>query len=296
MSEKETQSVPYKTILIGVACIGLIGLGALILWPRPCDGIFQQTAPKVEANLKIIENEGAFAVSRAQIQKLSESAQKVGLHLKTCCTVLDGGKLDSTQFQQCIDNASGYEKHLGRVAQQVKETIKAKNSGATEIVEAKKSDINQAIETATSNAESFVTEQVTPPPLPLPKSKGSDEEDKEAKEKESNDQIREANEIQLGTRIQGTLDSREDRDYFKFRTSDREPSQTRIILRKLMTGGFYARIDVYDQVENRVTKGRESGNDAISITFESIPNSDYYILVTVFTGDPGPYELEVREE
>ena len=35
----------YKALLIGIALIGLIGLGVLVLWPRAsCEGIFEQTA------------------------------------------------------------------------------------------------------------------------------------------------------------------------------------------------------------------------------------------------------------
>ncbi len=56
-----------KTLLISLALAGLIGLGILVVlhWPRnSCEGIFEQTAPKVEAHLEIIKNKGAVVVSQ----------------------------------------------------------------------------------------------------------------------------------------------------------------------------------------------------------------------------------------
>ena len=157
---KETHrssSFRQRALLVGVAVAGLAALSALvILWPRgSCDGIFRQTAPKLEAHLEIIKQKGALAVSQEQIQVLSESAQKVGLHLKTCCSVLDGGKLAPEQFQQCIDKASIYDRQIALVAQQVAEIAEAREKGATDLVQDKITRINETIKTTTSDAESF---------------------------------------------------------------------------------------------------------------------------------------------
>ena len=158
-----------KTLLMGVALIGLIGLGALLLWPSPCGRIFEQTAPKLKVNLKIIETEGAFAVSHEQIQELAESSQKVGLHLKACCTVLEHGKLDPDQYQQCIDKASAYEGHIALVAQQVTEAAKAREKGDTEVLEANIKGINQTIQVATKNSEEFAAQvSAIMPAKPVP--------------------------------------------------------------------------------------------------------------------------------
>ena len=94
----------YKGLVIGLALIGIIGLGVLVIVKpgRSCDGIFEQTAPRLESSIELIKSKGAFALRREKIQELAEGAQKVGLHLKTCCLVLDGGKVNSGEFQQCI--------------------------------------------------------------------------------------------------------------------------------------------------------------------------------------------------
>lgn len=98
--KKNRMSSRQKLILIIISVVCLVVLSILIiLWPRSsCEGIFEQTAPRLEANLEIVRSKGVFAVGQVQIQELSESAQKVGLHLNTCCSVLDGGKLNPGQF------------------------------------------------------------------------------------------------------------------------------------------------------------------------------------------------------
>jgi len=167
--DKKSNYISSKTLLIGIALFGLIGLAVLLLWRSPCDDVFAQTAPELKVNLKFIENEGAVAVSRETIQELAESAQKVGLHLKTCCSVLERGKVDPEQFQQCIDTASAYDRKIALVAHQVKEVAEAREMGAREISQKKIDSIKQAIQTATAEAENFAQVKLHPqPPKPTP--------------------------------------------------------------------------------------------------------------------------------
>jgi hypothetical protein len=125
------------------------------------------------------------------------------------------------------------------------------------------------------------------------------------KEKEPNDQITEANLIELETRVQGTIATKQDRDFFKLRTSNRSPSKIRVILRKLSSDGFWAKVYVYDQVERRehgTGIGSAPYDQPISLTFENTPNSSYFILVRTEPSIPfsgrkaGPYELAILEE
>ena len=174
MSTQETSnsiSSRQRVVLIGVVVAGLIAISVLvILWPRDsCEGIFRQTAPRLEVNLEVIQQKGAFAVSHEQIQELAESSQKVGLHLKACCTVLEHGKLDPDQYQQCIDKASAYEGHIALVAQQVTEAAKAREKGATEVLEENIKGIYQTIQVATRNSEEFAAQVAAiKPAKPVP--------------------------------------------------------------------------------------------------------------------------------
>ncbi len=133
-----------KLPLISISVAGLVVVIILIIfWPcSSCAGIFKQTAPSLETHLEIIKNRGAFVIGHEQIQELPESAQKVGLHLKTCCSVLDGGKLNPTQFQQCIEIASAYDQQIALVAQQVTDVTEAMEKGDNDLLQDKTSQIN----------------------------------------------------------------------------------------------------------------------------------------------------------
>jgi hypothetical protein len=146
-----------KVLLIGVAIAALVATSFMIIL-RPggsCEKVFQQTAPKLEAHLKIIKQTGSLVISHQQIQKVSDSAQKVGLHLKTCCFVLEGGKLNPAQFQQCIDKASAYDRQIALVAQRLTEAAELKGQGAPDVLKEKIARIDQTIEAATSDAAAF---------------------------------------------------------------------------------------------------------------------------------------------
>ena len=47
------------------------------------------------------EDGGRLQIGREQLTDLDERAQMAALNLKTCCTVLDAGRLDPEQFLQC---------------------------------------------------------------------------------------------------------------------------------------------------------------------------------------------------
>jgi hypothetical protein len=113
-------------------------------------------------------------------------------------------------------------------------------------------------------------------------------------EKEPNDHITAANLITEGATVRGSIGTKQDRDFFKIKTSG---STTRVILRKLSLPGFGARVEIYDSVENKINGKAEFGDKPVSLSFESNAGSIYFIVVTSYnyryTGD---YELIVRKE
>ena len=110
--------------------------------------------------------------------------------------------------------------------------------------------------------------------------------------------------IVFGTGVQGTIASYDERDLFKFTTSNRTQGKTRLILRKLSSAGFDA-VEVYDNNEEFVASKEANGDRSISFVFESTPNSTYFISISCAwrslrapgeARPPYPYELELREE
>jgi hypothetical protein len=131
---------------------------------------------------------------------------------------------------------------------------------------------------------------------PTPLKTGARTSSSGAKEKEPNDQAPEANAVALGTRIRGEITPNEDRDFFRFRTSNRTPSKIVVILRKLSSTGFRGDVSIYDKNERQVNYDFETGDRPVSLVFESTTSSVYFVLVKGDGQKGGPYELEVREE
>lgn len=153
----------HKMMLLGGVLVLLAGAAAIVLL-RPggssCQGVFEQTAPRLEANIELIRNKGGFAVSQEKVQELTEGAQKVGLHLKTCCSVLDGGKLNPEQFQQCIERASAYEKQVAQAARQIDAATAAQQQGNATLVQQQATQIVQTLQSAASEVTAF-EQQIT---------------------------------------------------------------------------------------------------------------------------------------
>lgn len=113
-----------------------------------CGEIFEQTALNVRAKAEMIKTKSEVFIGREKVQELTSSSQKVGQHLKTCCIVLDGGKLDPDQFQRCIEGAQNYEANLTKVVASLDEVQAAKQQNNPNLVKAKVEQINSELDAA----------------------------------------------------------------------------------------------------------------------------------------------------
>lgn len=113
-------------------------------------------------------------------------------------------------------------------------------------------------------------------------------------DKEPNDHITAANLIIEGATVRGSIGTKQDRDFFKIKTSS---STTRVILRKLSLPGFGATVEIYDSVENKIEKNTEFADEPVTLSFESNAGSIYFIVVKPYNyKHTGDYELTVRKE
>jgi len=113
-----------------------------------CGEIFEQTALNVRAKAEMIKTKSEVFIGREKVQELTSSSQKVGQHLKTCCIVLDGGKLNPDQFQRCIEGAQNYEANLTKVVASLDEAQTAKQQNNPNLVKAKVEQINSELDAA----------------------------------------------------------------------------------------------------------------------------------------------------
>ena len=115
------------------------------------------------------------------------------------------------------------------------------------------------------------------------------------KEVEDNNIVPEANLITMGQRVRGKIAKPEDRDFYKFRTSD-QTEKFRVILRKLSASGFWATVSIFDEFEQQLNQTYKRYDTPVSMLVESKPNSFYFVSVKSGAGDKGEYELVVRGE
>lgn len=115
-------------------------------------------------------------------------------------------------------------------------------------------------------------------------------------EQEPNDLSHSATPIELGSTIRGRIASAQDRDMFKFHTANQPTSKIRVILRKSSVEGFDVTLSVYDSAEQKIIDGSKTSDTPVSLGFESISNSDYYVAVKPWGNSRGDYELTVRVE
>ena len=127
----ELRTYPAPLMSIGamgaaLALIALVYLGYDLAKGKlsPCEAIFQETSLGLSTRISFLKTEGELQIGREQLTDLDERAQMAALNLKTCCTVLDAGRLDPEQFLQCKGSARAYEARLHDIADLVRKAVK----------------------------------------------------------------------------------------------------------------------------------------------------------------------------
>lgn len=111
---------------------------------------------------------------------------------------------------------------------------------------------------------------------------------------EPNDRVTNANPILVGTTTRGTISTRNDRDFYKLEALS---NRTRIILRKLSRAGFYARVEIYNDVEKEIDYAYNSADTPVTLSFKSVIGATYYIVIECDGSyNNGDYELVIKKE
>jgi hypothetical protein len=284
-----------NAVLIGLGILVLAGAGALVLL-RPggssCQAIFEQTAPRLEANMELIRTKGGVAISHATVQELAEGAQKVGLHLKTCCTVLEGGKVSPDQFQQCVAHASEYDRKIAATARLVEAASTAALQGATALVEQQKVEIAGTV-AAASGQVAALGEQVarldpgaTPQPAPTPPAAPG------GVEREPNDSKSSAADLGIRAPTQGEIATPEDLDVFVFTPGVQV--RDRVILRlENRSDTLRPYLKVFGPDKGVITEAYNGTPGAdTDLEFTAAPGLRYFVEVNPY-GTAGRYVLSV---
>ena len=127
-------AVLFFPIVAGALIVGYFAIGIL---PGTCDAIFEQSVPQLDVKMRFIKANGEWAIGKEKIQDIDKDAQKVGMHLKTCCISQEKGFMKPEQFQACMAGAKEYEAKIVQVASNIDEAQAAKQQGDIQLAEKK---------------------------------------------------------------------------------------------------------------------------------------------------------------
>ena len=185
-----------------------------------CDSIFEQTADRMRADLEFIKIKGELALGREKIQELTDSSQKVGLHLKSCCIAQEAKALNAQQFQVCMSGAKDYQTQIIQVATNIKEATAADEQQKPELAKQKAEAAKEGV-TKVGNTEKTLAKLTEAlPALAV----------KDGTEQEPNNTIPQANIAEIGTTIAGEINPNKDVDFFKFQYRDAKKRRDKIVV------------------------------------------------------------------
>ncbi len=299
--------LPVGAIATTFVLIALLYLGYDLAKGRasPCEAIFQETSLGLKTKISFLKTAGELEIGREQLTDLDERAQMTALSLKTCCTVLDAGRLDPEQFLQCKGSARAYEASLSDIAnlvrQAVKDGISTSSIAASAAPPAVPASLKQQIDTEVKSAQqvsrdfnqkvvavrheqALATLETTPPQsVPV-----------EAQEREPNDDALSTNEIKLGTWITASIDSGKDADYFTFTSPETHRDWLRIELQNRSTT-LEPRLELFDAEKASLGSSYKPTPGAdLTYSFVAEPTTRYVVRASnTYGSSTGVYLMRV---
>jgi len=276
-------------LIVIAATVAVIVLVYILFAGRrtQCDTIFEQTATRVGGNLEVIKNKGEFFVGREQVQELTEGAQKVGLHLKSCCLSQQTGNMSSDQFQNCINGAKDYETKVLQVTNLINEAQAAKDQGNQQLSEQKAGQAREAASAVTSASSEMSRAAANLPSNPV-SVKGA--------EQEPNNTILQANAAELGATISAEISTPDDQDFFKFQYKDPKNRRDILLLHiENRSTTLQPQFSVYHE-DKSVLQNWNAANAAGAnqdFSFVAEPGKTYYVAVASSYSGTGKYALSL---
>jgi hypothetical protein len=294
MTKRALVALVASTAILGVAYF------AYDLWKRrdnPCETIFQQTRVTLGSSLDVIRAKGALVLGEEKLQDLTERSQIVAINLKTCCIVLQAGKLSADEFLRCKASVEDYERRIARVATAVGEAHAV--GEPTALPAAARQEVEATLRSAEATSQSLAQQvqalvpdggsKAGPSSTLAPAPTAADET-------EPNDGFAAATTLALGATARGALGGGNDRDFWRLRSEPGRRDRFRVAL---VNGsmGFSPKVRAYNGRKSEVGDAYDATLGAnLDLVFVASPDEDQYVEVTSWGGTGGPYELRVVAE
>lgn len=256
----------------------------------PCESIFQQTTVGLSTKIKFLKAEGELKLGPEKVAELSERAQMTALDLKTCCTVLDAGRINPEQFLSCKSKARSYDARIDDVVTLLKAALPvASGSAAPQLataVEAARTvsqDFNEHVVKVTAEQQLKTLQAVPAAHLAV-----------DAAEREPNDDGLNANLVDLGKQVKAAIQSKSDGDVYAFTTPPTYRDVMHIELQNLSTT-LDPHLELFDGTKASIgsTSNTTAGGD-VGYDFVAPPTAKFSVRVSShYKANNGVYTLRI---
>lgn len=301
----------------GIVAIVALYLGYDILKGRvsPCESLYEQASVGVKTRIHFLENEAELEIGKAALMELDDRGQMAALNLKTCCTVLDAGRIDPEQFLQCKAKARAYDDEIAAIVALVKTAVAdasskpapTMTSGPETVTTgsipggASDAQLGKALE-AKVDAARTISQEFNKQVVEVRKEQALAtlaatpvaHIDIAAEEREPNDNLLSSNVLALDTWVTGAINAAKDADYYSF-VAPEGPRDWLAIEFKNQSTTVEPRLELFDGEKTSQGVGHKTtaGADLV-YRLVAVPGGRYTVRVSNYYGESqGVYALRV---
>ena len=280
--------LPLIVIAATVCLLTLMWFVYRSLGRSRCDNIFEQTADRVQADLEFIKVKGGVTLGTEKVQELTDSSQKVGLHLKSCCIAQQAKALNAEQLQVCMSGAKDYQTQIIQVATNIKEATAAEEQQKPELAKQKTEAAKEGV-SKVGNTEKTLAKLTEALPASVAVKNGA--------EQESNDTIPQGNIAEIGTTISGEINPARDVDFFKFQYRDAKKRRDNIVVHLKNQSTTLRPSLILHNEDKSIARNWEAANAPgadFEFSFLAEPEKKYFVgVASYYNGTSGAYALSL---
>ncbi len=264
---------------LGILAVVFLGYDVAKGTVSPCDSIFQDSSVGMSTKIKFLKAEGELKLGREKVTELGERAQMAALGLKTCCVVLDAGRINPEQFLSCKAKARAYDAQVENIVAKVQAAASNTGTPAPELdaavdkAIATSRDLNQAVVRISREQQLQSLQTAAAKKLTI-----------DVTEAEPNDDALNANVLTLAKPAKASIGAVKDVDVFTFTTPPDKRDWLRIELKNLSTT-LEPNVELLDAAKTSLgaVRNTTAGGDVV-YEFVAQPSTTYSFRVSSFYG------------
>lgn len=264
---------------LGILAVVFLGYDVAKGTVSPCDSIFQDSRVAMSTKIKFLKVEGELKLGREKVSELSERAQMAALGLKTCCVVLDAGRIDPEQFLACKAKARAYDTQVETIVAKVQAAASGAGTPAPELSAAvdkaiaTSRDLNQAVVRISREQQLQSLQTAATKKLAI-----------DSVEAEPNDDAMNANVLALAKPAKASIGVAKDIDVFTFTTPPEKRDWVRVELKNL-SATLEPNMELLDAAKTSLgaVRNTTAGGDVV-YEFVAQPSTIYSFRVSSYYG------------